>query len=78
MANGFFISAVDALRENFDGLVRGEETVFHGCSSTISLRIEVSIGYNSWEHFEYRTGAQWPGYNPWTDQVTPEENFGVP
>jgi len=47
MANGFFISAVDALGEHFDGLVRGEETVFHGCSSTISLRIEWP-GYKPW------------------------------
>jgi hypothetical protein len=43
MEDGSFISASDALRERFDGLVRGEETMFHGSSSTISLRIEVSI-----------------------------------
>lgn len=46
MEDGTFISASDALRERFSGLIRGEETVFHGCSSTISLRIEVSISYN--------------------------------
>lgn len=46
MEDGSFISASDALRERFSGLVRGEETVFHGCSSTISLRIEVSVAYN--------------------------------
>jgi hypothetical protein len=33
--DGSFISASDALEERFDGLVLREETVFHGCSSTI-------------------------------------------
>jgi len=46
MEDGTFISASDALRERFSGLVRAEETVFHGCSSTISLRVEVSVVYN--------------------------------
>lgn len=43
---GAFISASEALKERFSGLVHGEESVFHGCSSTISLRIEVSVAYN--------------------------------
>jgi len=46
MEDGTFISASDALGERFSGLVRGEETVFQGCSSTISLRIEVTVVYN--------------------------------
>ena len=46
MEGGSFISASDALRERYDGLAKGEETVLHGSSSTISLRIEVSIVYN--------------------------------
>lgn len=49
---GSFISASDALRECFDGLVQGEETVLHGCSSTISLRVEVSIAYSPSDAFE--------------------------
>ncbi|KAF9792932.1 hypothetical protein BJ322DRAFT_87416 [Thelephora terrestris] len=47
MSNGSFISAMDAHRERLDGLLRGEETMFHGCSSTISLRIEWP-GYGPW------------------------------
>jgi len=35
MEDGSFISALDALKERFDGLVQGGETVLHGCSSTI-------------------------------------------
>lgn len=46
MEGGSFISVSDALGERFDGLVQGEERVLHACSSTISLRIEVSIMYN--------------------------------
>ena len=46
MEGGSFISALDALKERFDGLVQGDETVLHGCSSTISLRIEVRVVYN--------------------------------
>lgn len=46
-AAGSFISAMDALDERLDGLVRGEETVFHGCSSAVSLRIEWP-GYKPW------------------------------
>jgi hypothetical protein len=58
LANGSFISAMDAHRERFDGLLRGEETMFHGCSSTINLRIEVSNVLNFWGDFEYRTGGE--------------------
>jgi hypothetical protein len=43
LEGGSFISVSDALRERFPGLVRGDETVLHGSSSTISLRVEVSI-----------------------------------
>ena len=46
MQGGTFISASDALAERFSGLLQGEETMLHGCSSTISLRIEVIIVYN--------------------------------
>jgi len=46
MEDGSFISALDALKERFDSLVQGGETVLHGCSSTISLRIEVKVVYN--------------------------------
>ena len=45
--DGSFISASDALQERLDGLVKGEEPVFDGCSSTISFRLEVSLLYNS-------------------------------
>lgn len=58
---------MDALDERLVGLVRGGETVFHGCSSTESLRIEVSVVYNPSESLNNRTGAQSPGYEPWTD-----------
>lgn len=47
--DGSFISASDALRGRLDNLVRGEEPVFQGCSSTVSLRIEVSVVHNSSE-----------------------------
>jgi len=46
MEGGSFISASDALQERLDGLARREEPVLHGCSSTISLRIEVNVSYN--------------------------------
>lgn len=45
--DGSFISATDALEERFDGLVGGDETVLHNCSSTVSLRIEWP-GYKPW------------------------------
>ncbi|KAF9650886.1 hypothetical protein BDM02DRAFT_3111456 [Thelephora ganbajun] len=57
MEGGPFISASDALKECFSGLVRGEETVLHGCSSTISLHIEWP-GYRSWTD-QIRT-LDWP------------------
>jgi len=44
--DGSFISALDALKERFDGLVQGGETVLHGCPSTTSFRIEVKVVYN--------------------------------
>ena len=46
MGDGAFISASDALRECFSGFVQGDETVFHGSSSTISLRIEASVVFD--------------------------------
>jgi hypothetical protein len=46
LEGGSFISASDALRERFSGLVQGEEAVLHECSSTVSLRIEVSVVYD--------------------------------
>ena len=32
---GSFISALDAMRQRFDGLVRGDEMVLRGCSWTV-------------------------------------------
>lgn len=46
MEDNSFISVLDALKGRFNGLVQGCETVLHGCSSTISLRIEVKVVYN--------------------------------
>ena len=46
LEGGSFISASDALRERFSGLVQGEEAVLRECSSTVSLRIEVSVVYD--------------------------------
>lgn len=77
--DGFFISASDAPKERFDGLVLGEEKrCFTHALQQWPICIEVSVLYSSLDRLKARTSVRWLGHKPWIDQATPYEIFWFP